>query len=224
MKSEPKRIALPLGLLCTLVGAYTAGGAAFVTFNQAEFEGLVQPGSYLETFETFIQNTVQPNSLPFTGNGFTYTLDSPGFDGDGFFVGNSGPPNGNWLSALSNQDPINASFTSGNVTAIGAEFFLIGSGLNETAGSFTIDLSDGTSQNVTTTVGNERAFVGFISTVPITSLSFAESAVTTATVALDNVHVGAAVPEPWHAGLVTALAALGFGVARRCGRRPVAQH
>jgi hypothetical protein len=218
MKSEAKRLALRLGVFCALLGTYTASGAAVVLFDEGDFLNLVQPGSYTEGFEGFIENDNLGTSLNFSEGGFDYTLSAPGDAGFGFFVGNS-PPEGNYLTVFNFEDPITATFTSGNVTAIGGDFFRIQVGGALVPGTFTINLSDGTSQEVTTILGGERAFVGFISSVPITSLVLSETPdIGNQAIALDNFVVGAAVPEPWQGATAVALAALGFAVTRRWSR------
>ncbi|HLK55431.1 MAG TPA: hypothetical protein VKU00_02645, partial [Chthonomonadaceae bacterium] len=112
------------GLL--LLGLTAASNAQTTVYtDQATFLANVQSGYYLETFDSQPINTQVPSPLSFSSNGFSYTasvpdLTSPSGPGNFFNVGTVSDV---WLSTDLQGDPITFNFTSGNVTAVGGNFF-----------------------------------------------------------------------------------------------------
>ena len=107
-------------------------------------------------------------------------------------------------------------FTSGNVTAVGGTFIQSDAGENPLAGTFHVILSDGTDQSVTSLGSGTQPFTGFTTTSPtfITSMTVSSpGAGSFAT--LENLTVGAAVPEPQHYAMAAGLGLLAFGAFRR---------
>jgi hypothetical protein len=230
------------GLLLTAVTSH----ATTVYTSQSAFVKDLAPAYYLETFDNVDFNNL-PNTLNFSGNGYSYQgVASGGYSyGNGTFYGtyenffngfcycNTGNP---ILSVT--QDGTNVTLTfSSNVTAVGGNLFMMNNNIDVTSGTMFFTLADGEVIELlggdaygTTyilpggTVVNSSTsppFTGFTSTSPIVSLSIDSNRFT----ALDNLYVGTslestAVPEPWTAGLLLAAFPL-LLIARRPVRKLV---
>ena len=179
--------------------------AATVFTSSGPFLSLVEPGSFLNTFSTGGNGggAAIPGPLTFSGSGYSYDVTA---GGAGFFADNA--VLGNWAAA----DPVVFTFTGAPVTAIGGNFFLTDvNGVLQTDANVTISLSDGTNESFQAV--STSSFRGFISTVPITSMTFAA---VPRFYNIDNFRVGAAaVPEPATLSLVAAAGAIGFVLRRR---------
>jgi hypothetical protein len=140
--------------------------ADIVYTDEAAFLANVQPGYYKETFDS-LSNPV-PNPATFSLNGFSYDAAAAG----GLYA--VFPASDGALSTSNSDTSLILTFTSGNVTAVGGYFFptdLLG---QITPGIVTVALDNGTTQDVTT--GALTSFLGFTTTVPITSLTISISA------------------------------------------------
>jgi hypothetical protein len=169
----------------------------------------VQPGYYLETFDSLVVNG---SSVDFAANGFSYTA-----------TATSGLYAGAWLSssdylfgANNPDEPVTFTFTSGNVTAVGGWFFVTDISNNVMSGTVTLTFSDGTTTSLAST--SPTGFIGYISTTPLTGLQVGTSTSGTY-VSLDNFYVGSAnteagaAPEPATWGLA-AIGAVLLGLGR----------
>ena len=189
-------------LTVTLAAALPAGAATTIFTSPASFAAQLAPGSYTETFVGLNTPVNNATSLAFAGGGFAYTVSqASGLYGVGTFIG-TGIPN----------VPLTITFTSGNVTALGGEFFNTDAFDSFQSTPVTITLNDGTTTTFTP-ADFSSSFRGFVSTSLITSLVLsAPGGVQYA--GLDNLTVGA-VPEPssW------ALMILGLGALTAAARR-----
>ncbi len=192
------KVAYPLALATV---AFLSSGihaeAAVIYDNQATFISTLQPGYYLETF----QSTSPPN---YSSNGFSYTLSSNG----ALYHSSSISANpGSFLTIT---------FTSGNVMAVGGDFF--SKQVDFLPGPAVVSLSDGTQAFYSPDFSSSR-FLGFVSEDSfITSLTV-EALGAFDSANLDNVIVGTTVPEP-SAALLLGLGAWGVVARRRrecCG-------
>jgi hypothetical protein len=180
-----------------------ASAASIVYTSESGFLGAIGPTLFTETFS--VPDFSFGNDASFSGNGFAFSVSSPG----------TATP---FAGALTSGGiaPIVLTITSGNVTAIGGNFFIAAAN-NFTSLPVTVTLSDGTSTTYTPASRNE--YRGFVSDGPlITSLTMAQAQFPY----LDNITLGTAltvsVPEP--ASLAMLLGALGMlGGAHRLGRR-----
>jgi hypothetical protein len=189
---------LRLGIFALLISSILQ--ATPVTFSSStEFLANVAPGYYFETFESLDGSAAIPNPLPLSSNGFSYTASAAG----GFFPVQ---PNGSWaLSTATAIDPITISFTNGNVTAVGGNFFGTAFDGQVAGGTIRIDLNDGTFITLANPI--DSTFTGFvsdgapISSVIVTALQAGGAGLWPT---VDNLYVGQAVPEPATAGLLIA--------------------
>lgn len=191
-----QRFALALGL-----AALSASSSALTTVytSPAGFLAQLAPGAYTENFDGL------PATPPdtFTGGGFSYTASAPsGLYGSGEFLG-------------TNQidEALTLSFTSGNVTSVGGNFYATNISDVFQPVAITLTLSDGTTVTFTPTSVAD-SYRGFASTVLITSLTISAPGASLYG-GLDNLTVGvSAVPEPASA-LLMALGVAGLLIARR---------
>lgn len=195
-------------VLAAVLALLSAASYATVIYNtSASFLTHVAPGSYTNNFNGLPDPPSGP--VPFSGNGFAYSAASPGdIYLSGGFLGTNLP-----------NLTLTISFTSGNVFAIGANFYSTNLSDAFQAVSMTISLSDGTVETFTPTSLTD-SYRGFVSNVAITSLVLSAPG-QSLYAGLDNLTVGRAalaVPEPasW---LLVGLGLVGVLVARR--RRPV---
>jgi hypothetical protein len=202
-------------LLCViglaLMGLAVPARAQTTTYSsQASFLSNVLPGYYLETFDSLTANQVLTSPLSFSANGFSYTAAAP----SGFVPE---APNGSdvWLTTFDSSDPITFTFTSGNVTAVGGDFFPTDANGDLTNGNITVQLNDGTSVSLTNP--KDTTFTGFTSKQTITSLTVTSDGASWASA--NNFIVGVAgtatTPEPGTTALLLSVGAVGLVALRR---------
>ena len=172
-----------------LLAVLPASGTTTIYTNQASFLAALDPGSYDETFDGFIQGNTLPSPLNFSQGGFGYSAAVA--DGSPFYT--EGVPGDTYLSTNTDARAIVFTPTGGNINAIGGDFFL-----TDTLGAFfqgtvSLSLDDGTTTTLTNPAGT--GFLGFISSVPIGSLTFTSPAAP-GYATVNNLIVGQAVPEP----------------------------
>jgi PEP-CTERM motif len=191
-------LVLALGL-----AALSASSSAQTTVytSSASFLANVAPGAYTETFNGL------PSAPPasFSGGGFAYTVSAPGdLYGSGEFLGTSLP-----------DEALTVTFTSGNVTAVGGNFYATNISDAFQSVAITLTLSDSTTVTFTPTSAAD-SYRGFASSLTITSLTIGSPGVSLYA-GVDNLTVGvSAVPEPASALLMAlGVAALLVGSRRR---------
>ena len=156
-------------------------------------------GSYTESFDGL--SSPPSGTADFSSGGFAYTASAPthGIYLDGGFLGSS-----------QIDEAVNISFTSGNVKAIGANFFATNISDEFQSVSLSLLLSDGTSETFTPT-SLADSYRGFVSDAFITSLTISGPGASLYA-GLDNLTVGTTpsrtnVPEP------TSVLLAGLGLA-----------
>jgi len=190
--------ALALGLLSA------ASMATTTTYTtSASFLAQVAAGAYTETFTLASQPPVGPVS--FSGGGYAYTVSAPGnLYASGSFLGTNLP-----------DEALTITFTSGNVKAVGGNFYATNLSDAFQSVAMTLTLSDGTTTTFTPTAV-ASSFRGYVSTTSITSLVISSPGVSLYA-GIDNLVVGTAVavvPEP-AAWALMSLGLAGLLVARR---------
>ena len=181
--------------------------ASTVTYtSSAAFLAHVAPGGYTENFNS-LGSPGPAGPILFSSGGFSYAVSAPsGLYANGF------------LGTGAGYEELTIDFTSGNVTAVGGNFFATDISDAFFAAEMNIALSDGT--NVSFTPGSVAdSYRGFTSDVTITSLMLTVSNVDFETLyaGLDNLTVGeaaTAVPEPTSWALV-GVAMAGLLITRR---------
>ncbi|WP_422011620.1 PEP-CTERM sorting domain-containing protein [Roseateles sp.] len=189
--------ALALGVM-----SVSAFAASTVYTSSSSFLSQVAPGAYTETFNGL--STPAAGAVAFSGGGFSYSLFAPSdLYASGDFIGTS-----------QIDEALTISFLSGNVYAVGGNFFATNIADAFQAVQISLSLSDGTTVSFTPT-SLADSYRGFVSTTAITSLTISAPG-QSLYAGLDNLTVAAAVPEPasW------ALASLGIaGLAAFARRR-----
>ncbi len=179
-----------------LAGAVMAAPAmADVYTDSASFLAAIEPGYFFNNF-TGVPTGAQP-SLSYSSGGFSYTISTAPGSVSGLYNGTG------FVSTDNATDMIQIDFTSGNVTAVGGNFWATDINFSTLAATVSINLSDGTSVSFNSNSVND--FRGFTSNVAITSMTIdAADIPVNAWATMDNLYVGA-VPAPG------ALAVLGLG-------------
>ena len=220
MNTDKSRYFLKPALLVLLVVFGNAAIAQSVIYtDQAASLKQVKPGYYLETFDSLPVFTGLLQPAFFSANGFSYNANATYFGSDqrGLFSvsPDSTQPNDIALSTTQSNAAITLTFTSGNVTAIGGDFFLTDDPGNAVPGDVTVTLNDGTTQILTATSANPQPFVGFTSASPISSLILTIPQ-TFRYATINNFVVGTAVPEPGAVALLLGIGSFGsFCLLRR---------
>jgi hypothetical protein len=198
-----KTIALLAVVAGTLATAPNTFGQVTVYTSQAAFLAAINPGYYLESYNSFPLAQV-PSPINFSQGPFAYNATSTASGGapSSFFM--AGTTGDVWLSTNVNTDVVSYNFTSGNITAAGGFFF--GSDINGAFALTDVTLTPSGGTPVTITGAQTNSFLGFTSTVPFTTLTLTASQTpgTRWPTANDFIVGIAAVPEP------TSLALLGI--------------
>jgi hypothetical protein len=177
--------------------------ATSVLTSAAAFQAQLAPGAYTNTFDGLGLPPFGP--VPFSGGGFSYEVSAP----SDIYLG------GDLLSANIAGETLLITFTSGNITAIGANFFHTDDANAFQPASITLTLNDGTVETFSPTSAAD-SYRGFLTT----GSAFSSIAISTSSTdfyaSMDNLTVGAPVPEPASLSLVLAgLAVVGVYASRR---------
>ncbi len=189
-----------------LAFASVASFASTTTYtSSAAFLPNVSPGAYLESFDGLVNPPA--GSVPFSGGAFSYSAFAPS---DIYLEGG-------FLGTSQIDEALTITFTSGNVKAIGANFFATDINDDFQAVRVLITLSDGTVEDFTPSSISD-SYRGFISTSFISSLVISGPGASLYA-GLDNLTVGTAgriidVPEPTSA-LLVGLGMAGLLISRR---------
>jgi len=223
MKHMKRTQMVVLLAVCFLCFAYPNAAKAGAVTNSLTFVGDLAPGYFQNQFTDLADATALASSLPYSGGAFSYTAAATdALLGIGANVGGA-TGNPSWLTTEQFGDTLTITFTSGNVTAVGGNFFNTDINGTELTDAVTVLLSgvSGGSVTLPTSADNPNDFWGFLSTpgVYISSLTITPPAGTQtdgATVA--NLYVGAIrpgddnddTPEPATFGLLAAGIAVGL--------------
>jgi hypothetical protein len=180
------------GLITVSPFAATTAHAQTTTYiSSASFLAALQTGSYTEAF-TGPFGPVTSSDYSDGTYGYTVSTPSPtGLYRSGSTIGNNLP-----------NESLLFTFTTGNITAVGGNFFITDISDTFRRVSVTLTLNDGTTTTYTPTSAGTGSFRGFTSTTAITSLTLSAPGASRYNV-VDNVTVGAAMsatpsaaPEP----------------------------
>jgi MYXO-CTERM domain-containing protein len=178
-------------------------GTATVYTDSASFLADLAPGFYTNGFDD-VSSGPSPD-LTYSQNGFAYNVGTQVGAVSGLF---------NDFGVISTDnagDSISVDFTSGNVFAVGGNFWATDIAVLPTGTDIVISLSDGTSVSYTSTGPSD--FRGFISDVAITNLTIdAPDGLSPFWATMDNLTVGQAIPTP---GAVALLGVAGLAGVRR---------
>jgi hypothetical protein len=206
---------LTLSAVAVAALAGSAFGQATVFNNQAAFVNQLAGPFLQDNFDGVPTGLVDPlTGLDFSQNGFSFNVNAvdSAVDGDGTNDGLFNDPG--LLSNNSATDAMVFTFTSGNVTAVGGNFFSSDISFAPIPLMLDFQLSDGTNVQVTTSGASD--FTGFVNLNGITSLTVdaLDDPITPAFnwPAADAIWVGRAVPTP---GAISVLGLAGLAAARR---------
>jgi hypothetical protein len=208
-------------LAISLFSAAAPAKATVITYNNSEKDAFfndLKSGAYFESFSSFGgQEVASPQSFSFGGDSYTLS--------DGATIEYSSITGGDaqasvYPTTLQNSESLVIDFTSGNITAVGGNFFLTNNVFDPIAGG-DVTATLGTGEVVTQASSasyDGEPFTGFTSTVPITSLTITGPDLEDEFVTLDSLWVGQSfegVPEPRTWALMLGGMALLLGFRRR---------
>lgn len=157
---------MPRILFTSLAGILTLTGmvrADTIFTSQAAFLAAIEPGYYLETFDSLPQYTAGDGIEDFSMPPFSYRATNQ----SGFF--HVGPPGDTWMSTIFADEDIVFTFNGAPVTAVGGFFFLTDFDGFVTGGTVTVTLNNGTTFSVSN--ATETSFIGFTTDIPILTLT-----------------------------------------------------
>ena len=169
------------------IGLGSTAGASMVYTNQATFLANVQPGAYLESFDSLALGPLN-SPMTFSQGSFAYSASVA----NGFF--NVGTSSDVWLSTNFPEDPIVINFSAGNINAVGGFFFGTDFAGNANTGTVTVALDNGSIYSFTD--ASATNFIGFTFDQPIRSLTVGTTDLSTWATVNDFIVGTAAVPEP----------------------------
>ncbi len=180
-----------------------AANASLQFTTEASFLAATQPGVYLNDFNSLPIGSLL-GSQSYSGGSplFNYTIASSTAQSTDLPHGLIGViPAGNGTPAMSvnsSLDDIIVTFTSGNVTAVGGQFFLTDLPGKIEAGNVKVNLSDGSSATFASIPLGFNGFVTSASGPVITSLVVHSDVqvINDGFATVDHFYAGAAVPEP----------------------------
>lgn len=199
------------------LSASTSATAGIVPFtDKTAFLAAVQPGYYLESFDSLTPNTTYPDTMNLSQGSFSYTIFAQGSPPNDGLLAVEDPflPGDIWLSANFDDVPMYIGNFTGGVSAVGGNFFLTNFDFDVIEALVTIVASDGVNtESVPIVVANPLDFVGFVTTdgSSVLSVQFAAPGFSNYAT-LNDLIVGQAitvVPEP--SGFV--MMAIGLGLA-----------
>ncbi|CAN5541897.1 hypothetical protein BH11PLA2_BH11PLA2_28100 [soil metagenome] len=192
--------------LAALLTSDSVSSAAFLTTSPVVFASILAPIPYTNDFSTVTSAPSTP--YPLSGNGYVMNVTAP--SGQLYLPGG---PNG-FLGANVPTDSLTLTFTSGNVSAVAANFYLTDITDAFVAAPVTVTLNDLTTTTFTPTSNANGSFAGFYAPVGSFILSLTMPVPTTANAynGFDNLIVGTStfVPSAGEAVPVPATALLGF--------------
>lgn len=191
----------------------SAASASITYTNKASFVAALNPGYYLETFESLPTFSSFATPHVFSGGAFSYSASTTAqaFFSDTIgdrFISTSGATDGF-------SRPITLTFTGAPVRAIGGNYFTTDAfgHLQTDAPNSNIILNFADGFSTTLVMQDTSTFFGYIGNAPLASITIAPNA-THRFVCLDDIYVGGSnVPEP------TALGALAVAWALLLRRR-----
>lgn len=210
-----------LGFLA-LAGLVGTAHAAVLITDSATFFTQIQGDYETQNFESLLGGSSLPSYSTSGGATYPYSITA---GSNSLYVNPAAGSLSQGLTTVfaSPGQTMNITFSGANVTAAGAQMYLTDIDGNLITGTFVVTLNStvgGTQQHVINSQ-NPVSYVGFTTTTPgdyFTSISLSGTTGQFRTV--DNLTAGAAVPEPWTMGVVSAGGLLALAASRRFLRSP----
>ncbi len=188
-----------IGLLAlTTITAPALAGVVYT--DTVSFLNDADAGISLNTFDDAVYGA-SPD-LSYTIGAFSYEISAGGGYGTGLFNDTG------IISTQNSNDHLLITFTSGNVNAVGGNFWGTEIGFATVLAQITITLSDGT--DVTFDSVGPSVFRGFSTDTFITSMTIEAKSATGAWATMDNLYVGSAAVVPLPPAAWAGLAMLGL--------------
>jgi hypothetical protein len=200
-----KTIALSTFATSLMITANPAQAAIVKYTDQASFLNAIQPGYYLENFNSVSNTSLTVSPINFSNGTYSYRASAPN---DFFGAGSNADK---WLSTNTNTDSITFSNFSPTITAIGGFFFATNFNGDLIPGAITAAVN-GASSSLSASTNSALNFFGFVSNDGTALTSLATFATQPNWPTVNNLIVGQAVqPVPEPLTILGAATAAGFG-------------
>ena len=176
-----------------LISLATLTHGASVYLTESNFVSRLETNYYFNDFGSFVAGDQGVTNITLSGGTPVFSLAVSTVSGpnNNLYIVSGTLPTGKAMSTTVESTDLLLTFTSGNVTAVGANFFLSDLAENQVAGSLNVTLSDGTVTAITNASTGPVGFAGF-TTDPSNTIASVRLHPSSQYVSFDNLYVGSA--------------------------------